>query len=313
MLPLSYPESLRTIHMKRTAHIPYLFISPYFFIYFAFSLFPIIFTLYLSVMDWNGFEPQIFVGFKNYIALIMDSRVHRAILNTFLFMIMIIPIQIASGLLIAAVLSSHNMIAKGTFRLLNFLPFLTTPVAIGIIFQILFDYQFGPINFLLTNAGVIKQPIDWLGKAWTARMTISLITIWRYYGYTAVLFMAGITNINTELYEAAIVDGANSTQRFFRITLPLLKPVTIFVVLTTMIGCFQIFDEPFIMFNAGSGVVLKGGPDFSCLTGVWLLYDVGFGSAELKFGYGSAIAYGLFVVIGLLAIVAHRLLRIGEK
>jgi cellobiose transport system permease protein len=299
--------------MKKTSYIPYVFISPYFIIYIAFSLFPIVYTFYLSFMEWNGIEPQLFVRLRNYIALIADSRAHRAIMNTFLFMIMIIPIQIIGGLLIASVLSSDRIVGKGTFRLLNFLPFLTTPVAIGIIFQILFDYQFGPINFLLDYIGLIKEPINWLGRPWTARITISLVTIWRYYGYTAVLFMAGITNINPELYEASIVDGANATQRFFRITLPLLRPVTIFVVITTMIGCFQIFDEPFIMFYGASGVFLIGGPKFSCLTGVWLLYDVGFGSAQLRFGYGSAIAYVLFLIIGLLSILAYRFLKIGER
>lgn len=289
---------------------PYIFISPYFLIWIAFTIFPILFTFYISLTDWNGFDKKIFVGLQNYVHLIKDERFYSALGNTLLFMVMIIPVQIFLGMVIAAMLSNKNMIGKDTFRLFNFLPYLTTPVALGLIFGILFDYQFGNINAVLSGLGLIKENINWLGEPWPSRIMISLITIWRYYGYTSILFLAGITNISPELYEAGDIDGANPVQKFFKITVPLLKPVFIFVVLTTMIGCFQIFEEPFMMFTS-QGQPLVGGPENASLTGVWLMYDTAFGTV-MNFGYGSTIAYGLFVFIGFLTVIANHIMKRGE-
>lgn len=246
---------------------PYFFISPYFLIYFAFSLFPIIYTFYISLTEWNGFNEAVFVGFNNYLILIKDQRFFDALGNTLIFMLMIIPVQIVLGILVAVVLSSRTMIARDAFRLFNFLPYLTTPIALGMIFGILFDPQFGAINLILSGLSLVKENINWMGEVWPARIMVSLVTIWKYYGYTAVLFLAGITNINPELYEASEIDGTTPFQRFTKITLPLLRPVIIFIILTTMIGCFQIFEEPFMLFTAGSGAQMVGGPDNACLSG----------------------------------------------
>ncbi len=289
---------------------PYIFISPYFLIWIAFTIFPILFTFYISLTHWNGFDERVFVGFQNYANLIKDTRFYSALGNTLLFMLMIIPIQIFLGMIVAAMLSSKRMIAKDTFRLFNFLPYLTTPVALGLIFGILFDYQFGNVNAVLSSLGLIKENINWLGEPWPSRIMISMITVWRYYGYTSILFLAGITNINPELYEAGDIDGANPVQKFFRITIPLLKPVFVFVVLTTMIGCFQIFEEPFMMFTS-QGQALVGGPDNASLTGIWLMYDTAFGTV-MNFGYGSSIAYGLFIFIGVLTLITNYFMRRGE-
>jgi len=246
--------------------------------------------------------------------LVKDARFYEARSNTLIVMIMIIPAQLVLGMLVAVLLSSQIMVAKDTYRLLNFLPYLTTPIALGIIFGIIFDPQFGALNIALQSLHIIKEPIDWTGQAWPARVMVSLITIWRYYGYTSVLFMAGITNINPALYEAAEIEGANAFQKFFKITLPLLKQVTVFVVLTTMIGCFQIFEEPFMLFSAGSGVggQVVGGPDNSCLTGVWLLYDTALGTV-MRFGYASALAFGLFLFIAIITVVVNSFINRGEE
>jgi cellobiose transport system permease protein len=306
------PRRLPGKKRNRTAKIaPYVFISPYFFIYIAFSLFPIIYTFAISLNDWNGFNNPVYVGAKNYLALLKDERFFGALKNTLLFMAMIIPIQIVLGLVVAVILSSRKMVFKHGYRLLNFLPYLTTPIALGVIFGLMFDPQFGSINAILSGLGLIKDNINWMAEAWPARIMVSLITIWKYYGYTSILFLAGITNINPVLYEAADMDGANPFQRFFSITLPQLKPVTVFIVLTTMIGCFQIFEEPFMLFTAGQGAVIVGGPDNSCLSGIWLVYDTAFGNV-MRFGYGSSISYGLFVFIAVMAMIANKLMTRGE-
>lgn len=290
----------KKIHFR---YIPYFFILPYFLIYISFSLFPVVYTFYVSLTEWSGFTAPVFVGLKNYATLLKDERFYDAMGNTLIFMGMIIPVQIVLGMLTAVILSSKKMIVRDAYRLMNFLPYITTPVAMGILFAILFDWQFGMINLILSALGITKDNINWIGQPWPARFMISAITIWKYYGYTAVLFLAGITNISPDLYEAAEIDGANSFQRFTYITMPLLRPVVIFVVLTTMIGCFQIFDEPF-MILAG----VAGGPENSCLTGVWLLYDTAFGTI-MKFGYGSAIAYMMFVFIALISISLYRVMQ----
>lgn len=290
----------KKIHFR---YIPYFFILPYFLIYISFSLFPVVYTFYVSLTEWSGFTAPVFVGLKNYATLLQDERFYDAMGNTLIFMGMIIPVQIVLGMLTAVILSSKKMIVRDAYRLMNFLPYITTPVAMGILFAILFDWQFGMINLILSALGITKDNINWIGQPWPARFMISAITIWKYYGYTAVLFLAGITNISPDLYEAAEIDGANSFQRFTYITMPLLRPVVIFVVLTTMIGCFQIFDEPF-MILAG----VAGGPENSCLTGVWLLYDTAFGTI-MKFGYGSAIAYMMFVFIALISISLYRVMQ----
>lgn len=297
---------------RRGRFAPYFFISPYFLIYFAFSLFPIAYTFYISLTSWNGFSSPVFIGLKNYLTLIGDRRFYGALSNTLILMLMIIPLQIALAMLVAILLSSKIMPAKGTFRLLNFLPYLTTPVALGIIFGIIFDWQFGVVNQILSGLHLVKENVNWLGRPWPARIMVSLITIWKYYGYTAVLFMAGITNINPSLYEAAEIDGVNALQKFSRITVPLLRPTIIFVILTTMIGCFQIFDEPLMIFSTAGSSGMVGGPNNAVLTGVWMIYDTAFGNI-LRFGYGAAIAYGLFVFIAILTVGVNRLMQRREN
>ncbi len=295
-------------YLLRQKAAPYLFILPYFLIFIAFSLFPILFSGYISLNDWNGYTNPVFIGLKNYAEVLGDARFYKALFNTLLLMVMIIPVQLILGFMIAVMLSSKVMILKKAFRLLNFLPYLTTPIALGVIFAILFDPAFGTVNFVLGKLGI--DAINWTKEAWPARALISMVTVWRYVGYTAVLFMAGITNINTDIYEASEIDGVNAWQRVTRITLPLLKPVTIFVVLSTLIGCFQIFEEPFMIFSVAGKMV--GGPNNSVLTGIWLFYDTAF-SNQLRNGYASAIAVCLFIVIAVISFIANRLMNGKEE
>jgi ABC-type sugar transport systems, permease components len=295
---------LKSNYLLKQKIAPYLFVTPYFLIFFAFSLFPILFSGYVSLNDWNGYTTPIFIGLKNYAEVLGDSRFYMALGNTLLLMVMIIPFQLILGFLIAIILNDRLMVWKKTFRLLNFLPYLTTPIALGVIFGILFDPNYGTVNFVLQSLGLAG--VNWTTEVWPARILIAMITIWRYAGYTAVLFMAGITNINTDIYEASEIDGASFWQRTFQITLPLLKPVTVFVVLSTLIGCFQIFEEPFMIFGVANKLV--GGPDNAVLSGVWLFYDTAF-SNQLRNGYAAAIAVSLFVVIAVISFVMNKLMK----
>lgn len=289
---------------------PYVFSAPFVLFYILFLAFPILFTFYMSLMNWTPFDSPVFIGLRNYLELFTDARFYKALGNTFILMLMIIPVQLSLGMFIAVILSSKYMPFKNAFRLMNFLPYLTTPVALGLFFAILFDPVFGYINMALKLIG-LPQP-DWTGNPWAARAMVSMITVWRWSGYTGVMLLAGITNISDDIYEACEIDGANGWQRFIRVTLPMIKPVVVFVTLTTLIGCFQIFEEPLLLFSGGgSGRGLVGGPQGAALTGVWLMYDVGFGTV-MRYGYGAAISYGLFIAIGIVTIVFNRLVGIGR-
>jgi ABC-type sugar transport system permease subunit len=286
---------------------PYLFVTPYFFIFLAFSIFPIMFSAYISLNDWRGFDTPTFIGIKNYLEVFQDRLFYKALTNTFLLMIMVIPIQIMLGFLIANFLNSKLMLGKKVFRVLNFLPYLTTPIALGIIFALLFDPAFGAVNQMLVK---LKLPaIDWMAEVWPARILVALVTIWRWAGYTSVLFLAGLTNINTDIFEASEIDGVNAFQRMIAITIPLLRPIVIFVILTTMIGCFQIFEEPFMIFSVGRRVT--GGPDNSVLSGIWFFYETTF-KGSFRSGYGASIAICLFVIIAIISFTVNRLIA-GKK
>ncbi|MFF2483937.1 carbohydrate ABC transporter permease [Paenibacillus sp. NPDC058071] len=290
---------------------PYVFISPFFLIFGAFSLFPILFTFYISLTNWTLDGSPNFIGFANYAEVFQDSRFYDALLNTILFMIMIIPPQIIIALFISVLLTNGRVPFVGAFRLINFLPYITTSVAVGLIFGILFDWNFGSVNVLLGKLGIVQENINWLGQPWPSRFVVAFVTIWKYFGYTAVMFLVGITGISKQLYEAADLDGASKMQQFFHITLPMLRPVMLFVTITTLIGCFQIFDEPYMLFT-GMGASVVGGPEGSALTGTWLIYDNVFGSLA-RFGYGSAIAYVLFLFISMVSFVMFRLMNKGEE
>ncbi|MDO4547486.1 MAG: sugar ABC transporter permease, partial [Clostridia bacterium] len=189
----------------------------------------------------------------------------------------------------------------------NILPYLTSSIALGMIFSILFDANFGGINNFLRAIGVANPP-NWISKPWPARFMVAMITVWRFAGYTSVLFLAGITNISPEISEAAEIDGANALQKTTRIVLPLLRPITNFVIITTMIGCFQIFEEPFMIFKVMGKLV--GGPQNAVLSGMWLFYDTAFGTT-MRYGYGSAIAVALIIFIAILTFIVNKLLKIG--
>ncbi len=301
---LRLPRKTSAFGWRRKA-TPYLFIAPYFIIFLSLSVFPIVFSVYVSTMDWNGFTAATNVGLSNYTELLRDPRFFKSLGNTFLLMLMIIPPQIILGLTIALLLNIKKLPFRKGFRLLNILPYLTASIALGMIFSILFDSNFGSINQALRAIG-ISHPPDWINREWPARWMVAMVTIWRFAGYTSVLFLAGITNISPDLYEAAEIDGANTFQRIVHIILPLLKSVTVFVILTTMIGCFQIFEEPFMIFKVMGKLI--GGPRNAVLTGMWFFYDTSFGST-MRFGYGSAIAFGMLITIAMITFVVNALIK----
>lgn len=292
---------------------PYLFIAPYFIIYLIFGFYPILYSLGISFTNWDGIGSIHFVGFTNYIKLFtIDPYFWKSIINTLILLLESLPVQIIGGLLLAVALFSKRAKFKRLFQLVNFLPYITTPVAVGLIFWMFFDWQTGIVNRILTQSGILAEGINWLGNVWPARIVVGLMIIWKYTGYTMVIYLAGLANIPNDIYEAAYVDGSGPVHTFFKITVPLLRPVTVFLVITSIIGGLQLFDEPKLLlagWGGASGSVV-GGPDRGCLTAVWNLYDTAFGS-NMRYGMGAAIAYGLFLVIFLVSIIGAKFLNRG--
>jgi len=276
-------------------------------------MFPILYTLYLSFFEWNGVSEKIYVGLANYKTLLLDGLFHKTLLNTAILALFILPFQLFFGFMIARILTSKFMPLKNLFRLANFLPYITNAVAVGLVFSVLFTWQRGPINEILKFFGLIQKDIFWTGQEWPARALVAIMMVWREAGYTALFFMAGIMNVDPGLFEAAEIDGANAFQKTIYITIPMLKSVFRFVVLTSIIGLLQLFDALFALFSgvASNALVMTGGPNNAVLTTVWYLYSNGFGSVT-RMGYASTIAYGLFAVILIITLVTNRALFKSE-
>jgi len=262
---------------------PYFFIGPAFLLILIFTVYPVLSSLILSFQQVRGVETT-FVGMANYSRLIHDPIFYKSLLNTFEILIVQVPVMLFLSLLIAVGLHSQLIKAKAFFRISYFMPAITALVAASIVFMILLDEHFGIVNYFLSFVGV--KPIHWLTTPFWAKASVILVMTWRWTGYNMVIFLAGLQNIPSELYEAASIDGAGRVKQFFLITIPQLKPVFIFTVVMSTIGTLQLFDEPFILTH--------GGPNSATMTITLYLYETGF--KFFDFGYASAIAYVLVLI-----------------
>ena len=284
---------------------PAFFLAPFFICFFLFNLFPILYSFYMSTLNWAGYNEKIFVGTKNFVDIFTkDQLFWKSVLNTLRIGLVGFPAALILGLIFAALLWNIRK-GRNVLQSINFLPYITTPVAIGMVFTFLFEQHIGLVNRILTALG--GTAINFMGTAQWAPLVISFMIIWRNSGYFMIMYLAGMTAISDDIYEAAKIDGANNLQVFFRITLPLLKPVTTFLVITSTIYMFQMFDEANLLFtNQTSSVV--GGPQQSCLTIVWNFYNQAFGSNP-RMGYAAAMSCVLFVIIAVVSIIGLKLMN----
>ena len=263
-----------------------------------FQVYPVVFSLYASLTEWNLVSPPQWVGAKNYIALFTTDRFFKtAMLNSGVYAFSTVLPGVALALVFAVLL---NLDIRGRFiyRSIFFVPVVAPLVSLAILWQWIYEPNFGILNFTLRLVG-IKGPV-WLGSSHWAMPAIILMAIWRRLGYDIVLFLAGLQSISRDYYEAASLDGANAVQQFIRITLPLLSPVTFLVLVLGIIDAFQVFTVPFIM--------TSGGPANATLTVVLLLYNNAFRYQQM--GMASAIAYCLFAVVLILTLANFRLQRL---
>lgn len=276
---------------------PYLYISPFFILFAIVGLFPLIYTGYISLLDWDPIRHSgKFLGFDNFAWVFGQRQFWLALRNTFsIFLLSAVP-QLIIALAIAAVLDT-NLRAKTFWRMGVLLPYIVMPVAVALIFSKLFSNDYGLINNLLTDIGLPK--VGWHTDVIPSQIAIATMVNFRWTGYNALILLAGMQAIPRDLYESASLDGAGKFRRFFSITIPQLRPTLIFVIITATIGGLQIFDEP-QLFDSSSTVA--GGASQQWLTLTVYLHNVGW-YQNGKYGRAAAIAWILFLVIVVIGLI----------
>ncbi|MET4059321.1 cellobiose transport system permease protein [Arthrobacter sp. UYP6] len=273
---------------------PYLYISPFFILFALVGLFPLVYTLFVSLYDWHLLKGQgEFVGLGNFTAVLGDRFFWNSLMNTMsIFLLSAIP-QLIGALVIAAVLD-QNLRAKTFWRMSVLLPYVVTPVAVALIFTNMFNEQNGLINNLLGNFGI--DPVMWRTDTIPSHIAIATMVNWRWTGYNALILLAAMQAVPRDIYESAAIDGAGAVRRFFSITLPSIRPTMIFVIITSTIGGLQIFSEPRLFDPTNAG-----GAQRQFQTTVLYLWEMAF--QRQNFGKASAIALLLLVLIVIIGLV----------
>ncbi len=286
-------------HQRRLS--PYIFITPFYLLFVIFFLGPGLFALYLSFQSWNGIDEITSVGFSNFIELTKDPAFLKALVNTAAYSGASLFIISPLSLILALALNATFVHLKDLFRTIYFTPIVTSSIAISLVFMVLYNQRSGLLNQALGVLGV--EPINWLGsQQWSKLAVLGLVT-WRWAGFNAIYFLAGLQTIPDTLYEAAMVDGANRWDTFWHITLPMLRPVVLFVAVIVLIGSAQIFEEPYMLTH--------GGPVDSSLSIANHLYRVGMN--YLRLGYASSIGFSLFAIIFIFSWLQMRLFGIFRE
>ncbi|GAA3666148.1 cellobiose transport system permease protein [Lentzea atacamensis] len=281
---------------------PYLFVAPFFVIFAAFGLFPLVYTAWVSVHEWDIAGPGGFVGLDNYVTLFGDPDFWNATYNTIGMLVLATVPQLFCALVLASLL---NQKLRGlTFlRMGVLLPIVTSVAAVGIVFSQIFDRDAGMANGLLGLLGV--QPVDWHADKWSSWTAIATMVNWRWTGYNALIYLAAMQAVPRDLYEAATVDGASKVRQFFSITVPNIRPAILFTVIMSTIAGMQLFTEPLI-FGQG-GFAISGGSLRQFQTLSMFMFEKAF--RDFDYGYGSAVAWLIFVLITLLAVVNFLITR----
>ena len=278
----------------------YGFITPALLIILVFFVLAILFAVYLSFNDVNLImHTYEWNGFRNYQNLFQDKQLLRALQNTGFFALVVVPVQTIIALVIAYILASKGIKAKKMFRLIYFLPTLTSSAALTLIFMFVFNLN-GPINGFLESIHLIDGPINFINDTdWTLKV-IMVMNIWSTVPYFMTIYLASLVDLPDAMYEAAEIDGANAFQKLRYITIPYLRPITTFVLLTGIIGTFQMFDQAYI-FSGGTG-----GPENSTLTVSLLIFQYAFGQQN-QMGYAAVIAIMLAIIIFVVSRIAEKL------
>ncbi|MEO8759027.1 MAG: sugar ABC transporter permease [Devosia sp.] len=283
--------------------VAYSFIAPNFLGFAIFTLGPILFAFALAFLHWDGSNPITFAGLDNFWRLFHDSAFIAAFWNTILYAVLSVPLTLVCALGLAMLLN-QKIVGRNFFRTAMFFPYVASLVAVAVVWNMLFNPEMGPVNMVLYNLGIDPKTLPkWAADRHWAMITVVLFGAWKSMGYFMVIYLAGLQGINRDLYEAANIDGAGAWQRFFYVTVPQLRPTTLFITVMLTIQSFKVFDQIYLL--------TQGGPGTSTLVLVYHIYNEAFISWDL--GYSSMVALVLFVVVLAVTILQFRYARQGEE
>lgn len=277
---------------KQEAIWGYLFIAPSVIGLLIFAIWPILQSFFLSLNEWVGFGEKTFVGFDNFKIILQNKEIYTSIINTFRITIFALPISIMISLIIANMLNSPRLRGKSIFRVIFYLPIVTMPAAIAVVFKYIFNYNYGIINEILKFLNL--EPLEWLSNAKYSWIVIVFILIWSVIGTQIIILLAALQNIDYSIYEAADIDGAGSFNKFFKLTIPGISPTIFFLSVTGFISMFQLFDLIYIMIGKNAGLE-------STRTIVVEFFEVAF--VQTNRGMGAAIAVVIFFIIMLVTLL----------
>lgn len=288
--------------IRQRDNMGWLFIAPFLIVFLAFSIYPVVRTLYLSFTDYSGFNEPSWIGLANYTRVFKDKLFWEAFGNTIKIWGVNIVLQLGIAFLLTIIFSDIKYKIKGLsiFRALFYLPNLIAATSVAFLFKTLLDWKFGSVNQILTGLGITETPIDWLGTPVLLRTVVGVIGAWMWFGNSFIMLMAGVQGINGDYFEAASIDGAGRWKIFTKITLPLLKPILLYVAITSLIGGLQIFDIPYLV-SLGNQKMTR-----SVNTAVMHLYNMAFKNRQI--GYAGALAFILFFIICICSIAVYFLM-----
>ncbi|MDD6448584.1 MAG: sugar ABC transporter permease [Lachnospiraceae bacterium] len=277
------------------------FLAPASILIFILSFYPMVRAFIMSMQTGSAANMQWQKPiFRNYTRMIHDTTFIRSMGNTFLYLIIQVPIMLVLAILLAQLLNNKDLKCRGLFRTMVFLPCATSLVSYSLIFRSMFAQQ-GLVNSILMKLGIIEKNINFIGTTGWARFVIIFALIWRWTGYNMVFYLAGLQNIEYSVYEAAKIDGANGWKTFWHITVPLLRPTIIMTFIMSINGTLQLFDESVNLTN--------GGPANTTITMSHYIYNLSFGKGVSNFGYASALSFVVFVLVAILAAIN---LKVGD-
>lgn len=301
--------SVKTRKKRNRNNVAYLFVLPFIIAFLVFSVYPVFRTLYLSFTNYKGFGTPEITWLANYKRALNDKFFWRALGNTLRIWSVNIVLQLGVAFLLTIVFSDikYKMRGLSIYRALFFLPNLIAATSVAFLFKTLLDWKYGNFNQILMALGIVNKQIDWMGQQSTAGIVIAVIGAWMWFGNSFIMLMAGVQGINRDYFEAAAIDGAGRWKVFGKITIPLLKPILMYVAITSLIGGLQMFDLPFLM--AGQGTA--GNPNGSLQTVVMYMYKFGFETRQT--GYASAVAYILFFITMFFSVIQLLIFNRKEK
>ncbi|NLX77558.1 MAG: sugar ABC transporter permease [Clostridiaceae bacterium] len=279
-----------------------LFVLPFMIALVIMRILPMIYTIDLSFYSWDGLNERVFVGLDNYRRLLQDKDFYKAIYNTSFIWFLNIFFRLGVALICAVVFAQSHLRGKQFFKAVYYFPNLVTSSSVAVFSYLALDYQNGFINQILLKLGFSKK-IDWLHIPILAQSSVAAIIWWMWFGYATILLTTGILSIPRDVIESSIVDGANAWKRFWKITMPLLKPIFTYVFITSFIGGLQNFEIPTLLTDG------RGAPDKSLLTMVMQLYNLTY--KNFQYGYGATYAVALFIIIATVSAFTFRVINGG--